>query len=87
MNKLTELALDTEMVKSIKHIRNSEKKRPKSKALSKNESQFDIDSARQFKKQSKIREKTKKELAAEMEYVKKNGCARIKLKMKVLFSG
>lgn len=93
-NKLAELALDTEMVKSIKHLRNAEKKRPKSKSLiskgaAKSESQFDMDSARTggTKRHSKIREKTKKELAAEIEFIKKNGTARIKLKMKVLFSG
>ena len=45
------------------------------------------DTDRHTKRQNKVREKTKKELAAEMEYVRKNGVTRVKLKMKVLFSG
>lgn len=89
-NKLTELALDTEMVRSVKNLRNSEKKPlAKSKIFSKGaDSQFDMDTSRSVnKRQSKIKEKSKKEIAAEMEYVKKNGTAQVKLKMKVLFSG
>ena len=50
-------------------------------------SQFDLETARSTKRQSKGREKTKKEMAAEMDFIKKNGIARIKLKMKILFSG
>lgn len=78
------------MVKSVKNLRNTEKKpMAKGKAFSKGtESQFDIDTSRSVnKRQSKIKEKSKKEIAAEMEYVKKNGTAQVKLKMKVLFSG
>lgn len=86
MNKLTELALDMDMVKSVKHLRNSEKKRPRSKTLGNKNSNLES-SRKSNRHQSKLREKTKKELAAEQEFVKKNGVARIKLKMKILFSG
>jgi hypothetical protein len=91
-NKLTELALDTDMVKSVKNLRNTDQKKSlaKNKAFSKgSESQFDLETNRSQTKrqQSKIKEKSKKELAAELEYIKKNGVAQVKLKMKVLFSG
>ncbi len=86
MNKLADLALDTEMVKSIKHLRNSEKNRPKSNRAAK-ESQFGKLSSRKSNRQSNNREKTKKEMAAEQDYIKKNGVARLQLRMKILFSG
>ena len=72
--------MDTDMVKSIKHIRT----RVHSK-LSKHS--VEAEELKDSPRKNKPREKTKKELATEMEYVKKNGTARIKLKMKILFTG
>jgi hypothetical protein len=58
------------------HTKNSSK-------LSKRSSQVsDLKTSRTFKK-----EKTKKEIAAEQEFLKKNGVTRIKLRMKILFAG
>jgi hypothetical protein len=58
------------------HTKNSSK-------LSKRSSQVsELKTSRSFKK-----EKTKKEIAAEQEFIKKNGITRIKLRMKILFAG
>ncbi len=70
------------MIKSLKHIRNAAK-RPKSKTTKKS-SELTDDSKISLKK---LPQKSKRELAAEAEFIKKNGVARVKLKMKILFAG
>jgi hypothetical protein len=70
------------MIQTLKHIRNKAQ-RPKSKSTKKS-TDLAEDSKTSLKK---FTLKSKRELAAELEYVKKNGAARVKLKMKVLFAG
>lgn len=71
------------MIKSLKHLRNMSSKRPKSKSTKKS-NDLNEDSKTSLKK---VNMKTKREIAAELEFIKKNGVARVKLKMKVLFAG
>jgi hypothetical protein len=86
-NRLKDLAEDFELTKNVKIQKNKENitKRNKSASkLSKRSSQMSLTKNRSF---IKPKEKTKKEIAAEQDFIRKNGNTRVKLKMKILFAG
>lgn len=71
------------MIKSLKHLRNNSNRRPKSKSTKKSNDLTEESKA----SLKKVSLKSKRELAAELDFIKKNGVARVKLKMKILFAG
>jgi hypothetical protein len=84
-NKLSELANDAEFTNNIKSMKlNDIRNKNLSKLSMSSSSNFETKIAKQ---RTRGKEKSKKELAAELDFIKKNGATRLKLKMKVLFSG
>ena len=101
-NKLSELANDTTLDKSVKSLKNSinfEKKSTKSQQQQQQQQQGS--KASKMSKRSSINSadmtssnlgkkrenKSRKELANELDFIKKNGSTRLKLKMKILLAG
>ena len=83
---MKDLASDFELTKNVRISKTASKHKPTSDSkLSKRSSQLSfIKHQRSF---NKPKEKSKRELAAELDFIKKNGNTRVKLRMKILFAG
>jgi hypothetical protein len=89
VNRLNELALDSELNKNVKSRRstNKENRLTVLSKMSKISTSEMSELTSKTPRQRKPKEKTRKEILAEQENIKKNGINRIKLRWKILFSG